>query len=153
MICQHSFPFSCGEWCGDGHGFMWHFSVIRCSLQARTHSWYKWIVSFLIQQCVLINSASMPSRKVCISGKSVGDVCELRIWLNLLLKTSVLHIYIAYSETNITTCNKIFDYCTKAICDWILENLNFGHINQSDVIVHISYEKEAFGVKLHSKKI
>ena len=35
----------------------------------------------------------------------------------------------------------------------ILENLPFGQINQSDVIIHISEEKEAFSVKLHSKKL
>jgi len=39
------------------------------------------------------------------------------------------------------------------ICDRILENLPFGHINQSDVIIHISYEKDTFSVKLHSKMV
>ena len=34
-----------------------------------------------------------------------------------------------------------------------MENLPFGHIGQSDVIVHMSKEKEAFGVKFHSKKV
>ena len=39
------------------------------------------------------------------------------------------------------------------IGDWILENLPFGHIGQADVIIHISKEKESFGVKCHSKKV
>ena len=30
-----------------------------------------------------------------------------------------------------------------SICDRILENLPFGHINQSDVIIHVYQEKEA----------
>ena len=34
-----------------------------------------------------------------------------------------------------------------------LGNLTFGHIGQSDVIIHISQETEAFGVKLYSKKV
>ena len=36
---------------------------------------------------------------------------------------------------------------------WILENLLFGHIGQSGVIIHISKEKDAFDVKLRSKNV
>ena len=36
-------------------------------------------------------------------------------------------------------------------CDRILENLPFGHIGQSDVIIHIS--QETFSVKFHRKMI
>ena len=39
------------------------------------------------------------------------------------------------------------------ICDQILENLSFGHIGRSDTIIHISEEKEAFGMKFHTKKV
>ena len=39
--------------------------------------------------------------------------------------------------------------CSGPICDWISENLPFGHIDWSDIIIHV---KEAFGVEFHSKK-
>jgi len=38
-------------------------------------------------------------------------------------------------------------------CDRILENLPFWHIDWSDIIIHISKEKEALVVKFHSKKL
>jgi len=39
------------------------------------------------------------------------------------------------------------------ICDRILENLPFWHIDWSDIIIHIYKEKEALFVKFQSKKL